>query len=87
MYRLLLFYFLVIVIIQFILESVYKLLHSKMGIGAPEFDVAYNAAMVLYAQLLSWISLYFSPFLTLFNILILVLTFFMKLVMILILNQ
>ena len=62
LYRLLLFFFIGIVLWTFILESFAKQISKVTDwISPPEFDIASNTMHLIYGQTLAWIGIYYSP--------------------------
>ena len=62
LYRLLLFFFIGIVLWTFILESFAKQISKFTDwISPPEFDIASNTMHLIYGQTLAWIGIYYSP--------------------------
>ena len=50
------------------------------GLEMPEFDIGRNTVYLIYAQTVTWIGFYFSPLLPVILIVILVITFYLKMV-------
>ena len=50
-----------------------------MEISPPEFDIAQNTMLLIYGQTLTWVAIYYSPMTLLIFIIILFLTFYIKL--------
>ena len=50
------------------------------GLEVPEFDIGRNTVYLIYAQTVTWIGFYFSPLLPVILTVILVITFYLKMV-------
>jgi len=80
MYRLIIFYFLIIVLMNFVFETVWHLLH-KFGatfLGSPDFDISRNTTNLIYCQMVTCLGYYNSPMLPLLTTLIFFLTFYIQ---------
>eukprot|EP00090_Calanus_glacialis_P042222 TRINITY_DN74952_c0_g1_i1.p1 TRINITY_DN74952_c0_g1~~TRINITY_DN74952_c0_g1_i1.p1 ORF type:complete len:307 (+),score=36.77 TRINITY_DN74952_c0_g1_i1:50-922(+) len=80
MYRLIIFYFIMIVIVNFAMETVWNLLF-KSGmtfLGSPDFDISRNTTNLIYCQMVTCLGYYNSPMLPVLSTLILFLTFYIQ---------
>eukprot|EP00092_Neocalanus_flemingeri_P031291 GFUD01033987.1.p1 GENE.GFUD01033987.1~~GFUD01033987.1.p1 ORF type:complete len:570 (+),score=65.47 GFUD01033987.1:106-1710(+) len=80
MYRLIIFYFLVIVLLSFAMETMWSMLY-RCGItflGSPDFDISRNTTNLIYCQMVTCIGYYNSPMLPILTTVIFFLTFYIQ---------
>jgi len=81
MYRLVIFYFLIIILLNLVMETVISILYYKFELKflpEPEFDISRNTTNLIYCQLVTGLGYYYSPLLPLITSLILIITFYLQ---------
>jgi len=84
MYQLLVLFIIILVVLPFLVETIQGIVCrgfsglQMYGLEMPEFDIGRNTVYLIYAQTVTWIGFYFSPLLPVILIVILVITFYLK---------
>ncbi|XP_063064143.1 transmembrane channel-like protein 5 [Engraulis encrasicolus] len=78
LYRLVVVDFFFLLLGSFFGEFLSNVIGSRLGFGIPEFDIARNVLDLIYSQTLAWIATFFSPLLTIIQILKFFILFYVK---------